>query len=336
MDLNWEGLHADPLKDWLITMVFLFPPPMPEFPLTFAAIDIGSNAVRLLFNHVYLNPQNQPVFKKVALTRVPVRLGADVFGNGFVSPRNEERLLQTMHAFKSLMLVHGVNDWMGAATSAMREAQNGPNILDRISRETGLNIDLIDGSTEADLIFKNDVAGQLIPGKPYLYIDIGGGSTELTLFFEGEKHLAHSFPIGTVRALSGKILPETWTELKEICLGIKNSFPELSGIGSGGNVVKLFALAEVPAGRPLTTDKTKGVLKRLQALSFEDRIRHLNLNPDRADVILPATEILLFICRHAGIRRLWVPQVGLSDGIVHHLYERWLNSNPHHGPMQIS
>jgi len=308
---------------------------MPEFPLTFAAIDIGSNAVRLLFNHVYLNPQNQPVFKKVALTRVPVRLGADVFEQGFVSPRNEERLLQTMHAFKSLMLVHGVNDWMGAATSAMREALNGPEILNRIFKDTGLSIDLIDGKTEADLIFKNDVAGQLIPGKPYLYIDIGGGSTEITLFFEGEKHLANSFPIGTVRALSGKVLPETWAELKEACQDLKEPFPELSGIGSGGNVVKLFTLAEIPEGRPLTIDKTKGILKRLQSLSFEDRIRHLNLNPDRADVIIPATEILLFICRHAGIRRLWVPQVGLSDGIVHHLYECWLQSKPHKGSMHI-
>jgi exopolyphosphatase/guanosine-5'-triphosphate,3'-diphosphate pyrophosphatase len=308
---------------------------MSDLPLTFAAIDIGSNAVRLLFNHVYLNPQNQPVFKKVALTRVPVRLGADVFGQGSISQRNEQRLLQTMKAFKGLMLVHGVNDWMGCATSAMREASNGQDIIRKIEQESGLKINLIDGSTEADLIFKNDVAGQLIPGKPYLYIDIGGGSTELTLFFEGEKRYAHSFPIGTVRALSGKVSSETWMELKETCINLKGAYPELSGIGSGGNVVKLFALAEIPSGKPLSTEKTKSILKQLQSLSYNDRIRHLNLNPDRADVIVPATEILLFICRHAGIRRLWVPQVGLSDGIVHHLYERWLQSSPYHGSLNI-
>lgn len=290
----------------------------------FAAIDIGTNAIRLLFYNIYLDLDNQPVFKKVGLTRVPIRLGEDVFVNKKISDSKIELLRKTMVAFRNLIDVHQVIEYKACATSAMREAENGADVIRLLKDECGIEITTIDGNTEADLIYSNHIAEKMSDNKAYLYIDVGGGSTELTLFYKGKKRYSQSFNIGTVRILHDQVSRETWNDLKRKCIELDSLYKNIIGIGSGGNVIKLQKLSGQSEGSPLSRAQLKDTHQMLKELTYEQRMRKFGLNPDRADVIIPAAEIFLYICKHAEIKSIFVPKIGLSDGIIHSMYEGYV------------
>jgi exopolyphosphatase/guanosine-5'-triphosphate,3'-diphosphate pyrophosphatase len=287
----------------------------------YAAVDIGSNAVRLLIYHIYPDANGFTVFKKYALTRVPIRLGEDVFGTGIIGAEKTEKLARTLLAFRHLCYVHGVNHWRVGATSAMREAKNAKEVIQFVKEFSNVDIHLIDGSEEADLMVSVGASELISTEFDYLYIDVGGGSTEITLFQNGQKHFSQSFPIGTVRALQGKVNPNTWQELALACQQFLLNNKPIRGIGSGGNIIKLMKMANNDReDKPLSKAKLKKTYKHLLSLSYEDRIRTLNLNPDRADVIVPAAEIFLLIAKNAGLKDILVPKVGISDGMIRKLY----------------
>jgi exopolyphosphatase / guanosine-5'-triphosphate,3'-diphosphate pyrophosphatase len=295
----------------------------------FAAIDIGTNAVRLLFYNIYLDLKGEPQFKKVALTRVPIRLGEDVFATGKISNHKIELLRKTLIAFKNLIDVHEVIDYMACATSAMRESENAEEVKQYLKKETGIEIKTITGDMEADLIYQNHIAESMNPYRAYLYIDVGGGSTELTLFYQGDKRFSESFQVGTVRMLHDKITKETWDLLKLKCIEIGHRYKNIVAIGSGGNVIKLQKLSGGSEGDPFSRSQLKEVYHSLKDLTYEERIRKHGLNPDRADVIIPAAEIFLFITKHTDIKNIVVPKMGLSDGIIHYMYEEYLRKDKH-------
>jgi exopolyphosphatase/guanosine-5'-triphosphate,3'-diphosphate pyrophosphatase len=295
----------------------------------FAAIDIGTNAVRLLFYNIYLDLKGEPNFKKVALTRVPIRLGEDVFATNRISDEKIELLRKTLIAFRNLIEVHDVIDYMACATSAMREADNSEEVKKILEKETGISIKTITGDMEADLIYQNHIAENMNPNRAYLYIDVGGGSTEITLFYQGEKRYSESFQIGTVRMLHNKITPETWDLLKLRCIEIGHRYKNLLGIGSGGNIIKLQKLSGADEGAPFSRPQLKEIYQQLNELTYEERMRKYGLNPDRADVIVPAAEIFLFITKHCEIKSIVVPKMGLSDGIIHYMYEEYLKKDKH-------
>ena len=297
--------------------------------MKFAAIDVGSNAVRLLFCNVFQKPDGENVFKKASLIRVPIRLGEDAFSNQYITKDKEDKLVNTMIAFKHLITVHDVISFRACATSAMREALNGDQIANRIYTESGIKLEIIDGKKEAEIIYSNHIAEQLSNKRPYLYIDVGGGSTELTMFDEGKIIDSISFNIGTIRILQNKISKSSWNEMKDWLVKVTNKYANIGGIGSGGNINKLVNLAKKKEERQISNAKLKEIYSQLSVYSLEERITILGLNPDRADVIIPATEIFLFVMKHANIDKIMVPQIGLSDGIIHLLYEDFLrNSNP--------
>lgn len=288
--------------------------------MKFAAIDIGSNAIRILFYNVFVDDK-EPVFKKISLTRLPVRLGEDVFSNGFISEKKIRKLIRSMAAFKALMDVHEVSAYRAYATSAMREAENGLEVIQKVFFETGIVINIIDGNTEADVIFSNKITENPDPKKSYLFIDVGGGSTELTLFSKNKKIMSASFNLGTVRILSGRVEEETWKRVKGYTKEIREKTDgEIIGIGSGGNINRLHKLAALKEGKPLSVKKLKDMYETLHSMSYDDRTHILGLNTDRADVIIPACEIYLFIAKYADIKQIQVPKIGLSDGIIKELY----------------
>ena len=293
----------------------------------FAAIDIGTNAVRLLFYNIYLDLKGEPNFKKMALTRVPIRLGEDVFATNKISEQKVELLRKTLVAFCNLIEVHDVIDYMACATSAMREAENSEEVKKYLHQETGIEIKTISGDMEADLIYQNHIAEKMNPNRAYLYIDVGGGSTEITLFYQGEKRYSESFQIGTVRMLHDKITKENWDLLKLKCIEISNRYKNIIGIGSGGNVIKLQKLGGGSEGNPFSRPQLKEVHQALKELTYEERMRKHGLNPDRADVIVPAAEIFLFITKHTDIKNIIVPRIGLSDGIIHYMYQEYLKKD---------
>lgn len=293
----------------------------------FAAIDIGTNAIRLLIYNIYLDLENKPVFKKVGLTRVPIRLGEDVFVSKKISDEKIDLLKKTMIAFKNLIDVHKVIDYRACATSAMREAKNSSEVIQKLKEETGMEISIIDGNTEADLIFSNHIADTMNENKAYLYIDVGGGSTELTLFYKGKKRFAESFNIGTVRILHDQVSKETWNDLKRKCNELVALYKNIIGIGSGGNIIKLQKLSGQMEGVPFTRPQLKETYMMLKEHTYEQRIRKFGLNTDRADVIIPAAEIFLFIFKHADIKSIIVPKIGLSDGIIHAMYEDYIKKD---------
>ncbi len=288
--------------------------------MKFAAIDIGSNAIRILFYNVFVDDK-EPVFKKISLTRLPVRLGEDVFANGFISEKKIRKLIRSMAAFKALMDVHEVSAYRAYATSAMREAENGLEVIQKVFFETGIVINIIDGNTEADVIFSNKITENPDPKKSYLFIDVGGGSTELTLFSKNKKIMSASFNLGTVRILSGRVDEEAWKRVKGYTKEIREKTEgEIIGIGSGGNINRLYKLAALKEGKPLSVKKLKDMYETLHSMSYDDRTHILGLNTDRADVIIPACEIYLFIAKYADIKQIQVPKIGLSDGIIKELY----------------
>lgn len=288
--------------------------------MKFAAIDIGSNAVRLLFCNVY-DDDGRVSLKKAELIRVPLRLGEDSFITGKISEEKTEKLIDAMHAFKSLMKVNDVIDFRACATSAMRDAQNGKDVIERVWKETGIQIELIDGKTEASILYSNHIQERPDKDASYLYIDIGGGSTEITLFSKGKTLASQSFNVGTIRMLHNQIDKAYWTAFKEWIEETTKGHSPLVAIGSGGNINKLFKMSGRKPNKMISTEKLKSLYALLESYTYEERIKILGLNTDRADVIIPASKILLTILKKAGIENTIVPQTGLADGLIHQLYK---------------
>ncbi|MCK5391776.1 MAG: exopolyphosphatase [Deltaproteobacteria bacterium] len=289
--------------------------------MKFAAIDVGSNAVRLLFTQVFEN-KDETYFKKDSLFRVPIRLGEDVFVKRKVSDEKADSLVKTMIAFKYLIEAYGPLDYMAIATAAMREAENSGEIVNAIKSESGIDLEIIDGKREAEIIYSNHVAEKLGKKGNYLYIDVGGGSTELTLISGAAIVNSHSFKLGTVRLLTEKVPKTEWQRMKDWLKESTSEYPSLKGIGTGGNINKILKMSLKEEGDSLTYKNIKKVYDQVNSYSFEDRISKLNLRPDRADVIIPATKIFLKVIKWTDIQELYVPSIGLSDGIIHVLYER--------------
>lgn len=291
--------------------------------MKFAAIDIGSNATRILFCNVIVQDPKEPAFKKAELLRVPLRLGEDSFIKGKIGKDKADKLVNAMHAFKYLIKVYDAIDYRACATSAMRDAENRWDIVERIRKETGIKVEIIDGKTEADIIYANHIERLLDNEKAYLYIDIGGGSTEITLFAKGKVVASQSFNVGTIRMLHEQIDKEYWGYFKKWVREICEGRGQITAIGSGGNINKLFKMTRKKEGKPLPVEKIKEVCEMIETHSYEERISVLGLNPDRADVIIPASKILLSVLKQSDAQKIVVPQFGLSDGIVHQLFEKY-------------
>jgi len=283
--------------------------------LRYAAIDIGSNAVRLLIADIIQN--NKTVsFKKNTLIRVPLRLGDDAFLDKLISPNKTEDLIKTMVAFRNLIDVYKVTDYMACATSAMREARNGSSLVAKIKSEARLDLEIVEGQREANIIYASHIEQSLDRKKNYLYIDVGGGSTELSVFSNGELISSRSFNLGGIRILDNQDKDETWAEMKDWVKNVAQTYKNLSGIGTGGNINKLFKMAEGKDGSPLTFTKLRELYSYLNSFSLKDRINVLGLNQDRADVIIPASEIYLTVMKWGGVKQIFVPRVGLVDGLI--------------------
>lgn len=288
--------------------------------MIFAAIDIGSNAMRLLFCRVY-ETQGKPHFSKEELIRLPIRLGEDVFLNNKISEKKITKLVSAMRGFHELIKVYEVDGFRAVATSAMRDASNSKEVIEKIKKEAGLEVEIIDGKLEAQLVFSNHIEELLNPRHAYLYIDVGGGSTELTLYYDHKVVAAKSFNVGTVRMLLNKVEKDTWEEMKAWVKKNTYGIHPLHAIGSGGNINKIFKMSK-KENKNLSYSKLKGIHDMLSSYTYEERVEVLGLKPDRADVIVPAAKIFMTVMKHGDIDDIFVPQIGLSDGIVHEMYER--------------
>jgi exopolyphosphatase/guanosine-5'-triphosphate,3'-diphosphate pyrophosphatase len=285
-----------------------------------AAIDIGSNSIRLLIVNVIPTPE-YTYYRKVSMTRLPVRLGEDVFKQGKISKETTQRLVDAMQAYKYIMKVNNVQDYRACATSAMREAKNGMGVSKRIAKKTGINIELIDGAEEARLVFESKMFDKIQPAENnFLYIDVGGGSTELTLWKHNEIVDAQSFKIGTVRILNGLDEPQEWNRMQQWIMAQTQHLDDLAMIGSGGNINKTHKLSGKLVNEPLGLRYLSSMLKNLSDLTTEQRVMQLGLNFDRADVIVPALRIYTSATRWAGAQKMYVPKIGVSDGIIRALY----------------
>jgi exopolyphosphatase/guanosine-5'-triphosphate,3'-diphosphate pyrophosphatase len=289
----------------------------------YGAIDIGSNAIRLLISNVIVSEDKETQFKKSSLVRVPIRLGADAFvDQGIISNENITRMINAMEAFKLLMNVHGVEKYKACATSAMREAKNGKEIVEQIKSKTGVQIDIIGGKEEAAIISATDL-NELIEGNnAYLYVDVGGGSTEFTLFSKGKIVTSKSFKMGTVRLLNNKksVNKDIFANVEKWIQKNTKDLKKVSLIGSGGNINKLFKMSGRAEGKPISYIYLNAQYQFLKQMSYNERISELSLNPDRADVIIPATKIYLSAMKWSGARKIYVPKIGLSDGIIKSLF----------------
>lgn len=288
--------------------------------LRYAAIDIGSNAVRLLIADITKSEEGFG-YKKNTLIRVPLRLGDDAFLDHRISPRKTEELLKTMAAFKNLMDVYQVSKYLACATSAMREAENGAEIIRMVKETTNLDLEIIEGQREANIIYSNHIEENLDIKKSYLYIDVGGGSTELSVFVNRMPVASKSFDIGTIRILDNQDREETWEEMKQWVKENTKSLKNLAAIGTGGNINKLYRMSDEKEGMPMSFLKLKGLYNTLNAHSLKERINLFGLNPDRADVIIPACEIYITLLKWTGIKQIYVPKVGMADGIINLLIE---------------
>nr|WP_262909527.1 ethanolamine ammonia-lyase reactivating factor EutA [Tenacibaculum piscium] len=288
----------------------------------YGAIDIGSNAVRLLVANVIEEKNKEPLFKKSSLVRVPIRLGTDAFVNGIISKENTSRMIDAMKAFKLIMKVHGVEKYKACATSAMREARNGAEVVSTILKETNVAIDVIDGKKEAAIIFSTDLHHLIDSDFTYLYVDVGGGSTEFTLFSKGRIVKSKSFKIGTVRLINNKKTENNaiFKQVQEWVEENTKNYKRISLIGSGGNINKIFKMSGREVGKPISYIYLNAQYQFLKKMSYKQRISELSLNPDRADVIVPATKIYLSAMKWSGARKIFVPKIGLSDGIIKSLY----------------
>ena len=286
-----------------------------------AAIDIGSNAARLLITEVIKDEKENVSFNKVTLVRVPLRLGFDVFETGEISPKKIGLFLETMKAFNHLLNAFEVNHFKACATSAMREAINAKEITRIIKKETGIKIDVISGSQEASYVFENHIAENLDKNKSYLYIDVGGGSTELTFYSKNKMVFKHSFEIGTIRLLKNKVKEEHWDEMKEFIKKRTQNCGEVTAIGSGGNINKVYSLSNRKDNKALPIELLRNYYKNIGSLSLAERMAEYNLKDDRADVIIPALQIYINVMKWADAEEIYVPKIGLVDGLVQHLWK---------------
>jgi len=288
--------------------------------LKLAAIDIGSNAIRFQVSTV-LDNSPQLLFKKLEYVRFPLRLGHDVFSTGRISPRSVEKFKKLMKAFRLLIELYEVDDYMFCATSAMRESENGSELVHAVREEIGITINIIDGNREAE--FVNRAISSYLSSKTYLHIDVGGGSTELNLYVDGKKIKTHSFKIGSVRVLEHTDSPIMWEHMERwVKENVKKTHGKVTAVGTGGNISKIFELASSKPGKTISVKKVKQIRNMIESFSIEQRIYTLQMNPDRADVIIPAIDIYLKVMEWAHAVTILVPEVGLKDGIILHLYEK--------------
>lgn len=286
-----------------------------------AAIDIGSNAARLLISDVVPGLQGNMEFIKVALVRVPLRLGFDVFDKSEISAGKVDKIIKTIKSYKYLLDVYEVKHLKACATSAMRDAVNAPEIIKKVKNETGIEIKIISGQEEASLIYENHIADNLTKEESYLYIDVGGGSTELTFFSDGKLIFKESFNIGTIRLLKNQVTEAQWDAMKEFIKTKTKGYHHVTAIGSGGNINKIFSLSKRKEGKPLSLDLLREYFKEFSNLSVSQRIILYHFREDRADVIVPALLIYINAMRWADAEEIYVPKIGLADGLVHTLYE---------------
>jgi len=285
-----------------------------------AAIDIGSNAARLLISDVADN-NGKTEFNKINLVRVPLRLGFDVFEKREISPEKTDMILHTIKAYKHLCEAYEVDHIKAAATSAMRDAINAQAIIDLVRSETGIGIEVISGGNEASLIYENHIAENLDKEHAYLYIDVGGGSTELTFFAGNKLVFSSSFNIGTIRLLKEQVTEAQWEGMKDyIKRETRNYINNIIAIGSGGNINKIFSISKRKEGKPLHIELLKDYYKEFSSFSLEDRMQLYKLREDRADVIVPALQIYINVMRWANAQEIFVPKIGLADGLIQHLY----------------
>jgi exopolyphosphatase/guanosine-5'-triphosphate,3'-diphosphate pyrophosphatase len=285
-----------------------------------AAIDIGSNAARLLISEVSVYKDGTVDFTKLNLLRIPLRLGFDVFDKGVVTDQKKKKLIETLQAYKLLMNIYNVEGYKACATSAMRDATNGPAILKEIYEQTGLKINIITGQEEANIIYETHIAEKLNDNRSYLYIDVGGGSTEVTLYAHGHTIFKESFNIGTIRLLHNKVADEQWEHMKWYIKTHARDYQPLEAIGTGGNINKIFSISKRKEGKPLTLDLLKDYYKELSNSTLEERKHLYQFRDDRADVIVPALQVFIAIMRWAQADEIYVPKIGLADGLVKMLY----------------
>jgi exopolyphosphatase/guanosine-5'-triphosphate,3'-diphosphate pyrophosphatase len=290
--------------------------------LKLAAIDIGSNAARLLITDVLEGIGHPPQFNKIDLIRVPLRLGFDVFETGIISDQRLKMVLDTMKAYHHLLNVYEVKHVIACATSAMRDAKNSDQIIEQVKKETGISIEVISGDLEASVIYENHIAENMSNTNSYLYIDVGGGSTELTFFSDGKLSFKQSFNIGTIRLLKNLVDEKLWNEMKDVIKTKTKGHKKIVAIGTGGNINKVFSLSKKKDGKPLELNLLRDFFKEFSAFSVKDRIRLYKFREDRADVIVPALQIYINVMRWADADDILVPKIGLVDGLVQHLYSQ--------------
>ena len=286
-----------------------------------AAIDIGSNAARLLISEVVETDSHETSFNKLNLIRIPLRLGFDVFETGLISPEKTDMLLQTLKAYRHLINAYKVDAIKVCATSAMRDASNAAAISAIVKKETGLDIEIISGDMEANLVYENHVAENMDKDHSYMYIDVGGGSTEISFFGNGKLVFKKSFNIGTIRLLKELVTEDDWNEMKENIKSATKGHKEVVAIGSGGNINKVFSMSKRKDGKPLHIELLRDYYHELFAVPVEERITRYNLREDRADVIVPALLIYINAMRWSGAVEIYVPKIGLADGLIQHLWE---------------
>ena len=292
----------------------------------FAAIDVGSNAIRLLISNVIIKKGFPIKFIKSSIVRVPIRLGQESFTIGEISSKNKKKIIQTIRAFKHIIKVNEVKSSLAFATSALREANNSKEIIQEVKKKTKIKIEIIDGRKEAKIISLNNIFDFLNKNRTFIYVDVGGGSTEFSIIINGKRKKSKSFKIGTIRMINKITSEDVWDQIR---IWIKSNIGQQSKIaliGSGGNINKIFKIAGVLDSRPLTLIKLNSIYNTLVKMSYEERIINFDLNPDRSDVIIPAAEIFLKTLEWSGSSEIYVPKVGLADGMVRLLYKKHENN----------
>jgi len=303
--------------------------------INFAAIDIGSNAVRLLIKSI-VPGDPADTFTKVLMVRVPLRLGQEAFVTGKISPAKEKQLIRLMKAFKQLIKIYGITDYRACATAAMREAKNSNALVKEIRKETDLKIEIINGQEEASIIYESHFADHLNIELNYIYVDVGGGSTELSLMVNGELQESKSYDIGTVRLLNDMVKKEEFDRLNYDLAELKEQYKITDIIGSGGNIIKLNTLAKTRKNTKLSVQKLEELNDTLKQLTIDERLKNYKMKPDRADVITFAGDIYITVAKGVGATHIIVPTIGLADGIIHMLFEKWKEKNKVEEPTVIA
>ena len=288
-----------------------------------AAIDIGSNAIRILIANVVQEVGEHPVYMKSEMIRVPIRLGQDSFTVGEISKKNMKRVVKAMKAFRLIMKVNGVKHYMACATSALRESNNADELVARVKKKAKIKIEVIDGRKEAEIISNTTILNDFGQNLNYLYVDVGGGSTEFSLLQDGKRIVSKSFKTGTVRMINNMVNEKVWFEIEKWIQTHTNGIKKIVLLGSGGNINKIFKLSNIKEGKPLTYIKINAIYQDLKKLTYEQRILKYNLNLDRADVILPALEIYLKTLKWSGATKVFVPKIGLADGMIKMMYKKF-------------